>query len=88
MSGILRDRRMDPARWTFLTAEQKVVRQAAVLMDFKYARVDGLFTHSNLIALLDESGRVVARHESLDADIRPILEAAREHLPQTSPARP
>lgn len=88
MSGVLRDRHMDPARWTFLTAEEKVVRQAAVLMDFKYARVDGLFTHSNLIALLDESGRVVARHESLDADIRPILDAAREHLPQTSPARP
>ncbi|WP_395742298.1 SUMF1/EgtB/PvdO family nonheme iron enzyme [Prosthecobacter sp.] len=88
MSGVLRDRHMNPARWTFLSAEEKIVRQAAVLLDFKYSRVDGFFTHSNLIVALDESGRVIARHESLDADIRPVIEAVTRHLPQTSPPRP
>jgi sulfatase modifying factor 1 len=80
MSSILRERQMNTAHWTFLTATDDLVRQAAVALDFKYQVVDGFFAHSNLIVVLDENGRVIHREESLDADIQPIVEAVKKQL--------
>jgi protein SCO1/2 len=80
MSSILRERQMNTAHWTFLTATDDLVRQAAVALDFKYQVVDGFFAHSNLIVVLDENGRVIHREESLDADIQPVVEAVKKQL--------
>lgn len=80
MSSILRERQMNPAHWTFLTATDELARQAAVTLDFKYQVVDGFFAHSNLIAVLDENGRVIHREESLDADIQPVVAAVKQQL--------
>ncbi len=80
MSSILRERKMDPAHWTFLAATDELARQAAVALDFKYQVVDGFFAHSNLIVVLDVNGRVIHREESLDADIQPVVDAVKKQL--------
>lgn len=80
MTATLHEHKMNPVRWTFLTAPTDIVQQAAVALDFKYQLVDGFFAHSNLIAVLDENGRVIHREESLGADIRPVVDAVRKLL--------
>jgi sulfatase modifying factor 1 len=80
MTATLHERRLNPARWTFLAAPNDILQQAAVALDFKYQSVDGFFAHSNLIAVLDEDGRVVLRVESLGADIQPVVDAVRKLL--------
>lgn len=80
MTTTIQQHRMKPVRWTFLTAPEDVVQQAAVALDFKYQLVDGFFAHSNLIAVLDEDGKVIHREESLGADIQPVVDAVRKLL--------
>lgn len=80
MSRTLTEHRMNPERWTFLAAPEATVQETAVMLDFKYQLVEGLFAHSNLIAVLDEDGRVVHREEALDASIQPTVEAVRRLL--------
>ncbi len=80
MSRTMAERRMDPSRWTFLAAPEQTVRLTAVMLDFKYELVEGFFSHSNLIAVLDESGQVVHRQEVLGADIEPLVKAVRSTL--------
>jgi hypothetical protein len=71
---------MDPARWTFLTAPEALVQETAVALSFKYQIIDGFFTHSNLIAVLDADGQVAHREEVLNADIQPTVDAVRKLL--------
>lgn len=80
MSRTMAERQMIPERWTFLSAADTVVRPAAVSLDFKYELVDGFISHSNLIAVLDETGRPTCRQEALGADIQPVVEAVRSLL--------
>ncbi|MHB1079436.1 MAG: SUMF1/EgtB/PvdO family nonheme iron enzyme [Prosthecobacter sp.] len=80
MTATIHEHKMNPARWMFLAAPTDIVQQAAVALDFKYQLVDGFFAHSNLIAVLDENGRVVHREEVLGADIRPVVDAVRKLL--------
>ncbi len=82
MSGTLVEHHLSAGRWTFLTAPDETVRQLAVALNFKYQLIDGLFAHSNLIAVLDEEGRVVHREESLGADIMPVVNALKKLLPK------
>lgn len=80
MTATIHEHQMNPARWTFLTAPTGIVQQTAVALDFKYQLVDGFFAHSNLIAVLDENGRIVHREEVLGADIRLVVDAVRKLL--------
>lgn len=80
MSATIRERKMNPQHWTFLTAPEKIVQQTAVALDFKYQFIEGLFAHSNLIAVLDENGKVIHREEALNADIQPSVDAVRKLL--------
>lgn len=80
MAATIHEHKLTPRRWTFLTAPTAIVQQTAVALDFKYQLVDGFFAHSNLIAVLDENGRVVHREEVLGADIRPVVDAVRKLL--------
>lgn len=82
MSTTIHEHRMNPVHWTFLTAAADIVQQTAVALDFKYQLVDGFFAHSNLIAVLDEDGKVIHREESLGADIKPVVDAVRKLLTQ------
>ncbi len=80
MTATLHERKLNPVRWTFLAAPTDIVQQTAVALDFKYQLVDGFFAHSNLIAVLDEDGRVIHREEALGADIKPVVDAVRKLL--------
>jgi protein SCO1/2 len=80
MTATIQEHRMNPVRWTFLTAPADIVQQTAVALDFKYQLVDGFFAHSNLIAVLDEDGKVIHREEAMGADIKPVVDAVRKLL--------
>lgn len=80
MASKMAELKMDPSRWTFLTAPAGIVQQLAVALNFKFQFVEGLFAHSNLIAVLDADGNVVQRDEALGADIEPIVGAVRRIL--------
>lgn len=72
--------RLDPAHWNLLTASDQTVRQTAVVLDFRYKEIDGFFSHSNLIAVLDPEGRIIHREAVLGAGINPTVEAVRTLL--------
>jgi len=75
MTQTIIDRKLNPARWTFLTAPEDIVQQTAVALNFKFQMIEGLFAHSNLIAVLDENGILVHREEALGADPAPTIAA-------------
>jgi formylglycine-generating enzyme required for sulfatase activity len=80
MTAKMAEMKMNPARWTFLTAPDATVQQLAVAMNFKFQLVEGFFAHSNLIAVLDENGHVLHREESLGADIEPTVSTVQQQL--------
>ncbi len=80
MTAKMAELKMDPTRWTFLSAPQDTVQQLAVSLNFKFQLVEGFFAHSNLIAVLDENGTVIHREESLGADIEPTVNSVRQLL--------
>jgi hypothetical protein len=53
----------------------------AVALDFKFQSVEGFFAHSNLIAVLDDGGKIVHREEELGVDIAPTINAVRSLVP-------
>ncbi len=75
MTKKMAELKMDPTRWTFLTAPDETVREMAVALEFKFQAVEEFFAHSNLIAVLDSEGNIVHRENSLGADIAPTVAA-------------
>lgn len=80
MAAFAAERKLDPARWTFLSGSAESVRELAVTMAYKYQQVEQGFAHSNLIAVIDASGAIVHREEALGADIAPAVAAVRKLL--------
>ena len=80
MRGTLTEHNLTPKRWTLLTAPDETVRQLAVALNFKFQVTEGIFAHSNLIAVLNADGAIVHREEALGADITPIVQAVRKLL--------
>ncbi len=80
MSMTIAEHKLSPDRWTFLTAPDETVRQLSVALNFKFQATEGIFAHSNLIAVLDADGAVVHREEALGADITPTVQAVRKLL--------
>ncbi len=81
MKATQEEMKLDGSRWTFAVSNEETVRQLAVALDFKFTSEGGIFSHSNLIAVLDADGRVVYRGEVLGADLAPALAAIRNRLP-------
>ena len=77
MKQAMRERGMDAGRWLFLTAPEPVVREVAVALNFQFQWVEGFLAHSNLIAVMDEEGRVVHRDETLGGDLEASISAVR-----------
>jgi formylglycine-generating enzyme required for sulfatase activity/cytochrome oxidase Cu insertion factor (SCO1/SenC/PrrC family) len=84
MRRTLEERRMSAQRWRFLAAPDEVVRAAAVALDFRYQVIEGFFSHSNLIAVIDEQGHVVHREEALEADPSATVAAVEKVLGRRS----
>lgn len=80
MAAFAAERKLSAARWTFLSGAAPDVQDLAVAMDYKYQQVEQDFAHSNLIAVIDPSGRVVHREEALGAEIEPTVRAVRALL--------
>jgi formylglycine-generating enzyme required for sulfatase activity len=80
LADFAKKRKLDPVRWILLNGDTDTVRDLAVALDFKYQQVEKDFAHSNLIAVLDASGKPVHRLESLDGDIAPAVAAVRKLL--------
>ena len=74
------EHQLTPDQWTLLTADEDSVRQLAVALNFKFQMIEGLFAHSNLIAVLDANGAIVHREEALGADIEGTVQAVRKLL--------
>ncbi len=73
-------RGLEPERWLLLRGADDDVRELAVLLGSKYKRIGAKnFAHSNVIALLDSEGRIVARAKALD-DIDQFTSEAAEDL--------
>lgn len=73
--------RLDPARWTLLSAGEEEILELAALLGVKYRR-DGEaeFSHSNIITVLDRGGQIVHRQEGLGEETTHTLEAVRQQL--------
>lgn len=58
--------RLDPARWTLLTADDESVRDLAALLRIRYRpEAGGEYSHANAYLVLDGEGRIVHRQEGL-----------------------
>jgi formylglycine-generating enzyme required for sulfatase activity/cytochrome oxidase Cu insertion factor (SCO1/SenC/PrrC family) len=74
------EHQLSPQQWTFAVSSDETIRQLAVALNFKFQSIDGLFAHSNLIAVLNAGGRIMHREEALGADITPTVQAVRKLL--------
>jgi protein SCO1/2 len=70
LAEFARATRLDPERWTLLTAaDDGGVLELATLLGVRYRRIsDTEFEHSNVITVVDASGRIVYRQEGLSGD--------------------
>ena len=63
------DVRLDPARWTLLTAPDNTVLELAVLLGVEYRRISETdFSHTNVITVLDQAGEIAHRQLGLGAE--------------------
>lgn len=74
---IVKQRSLDPARWTLATPAGKDVRSIAGILGIRYrALADGEFNHTSALVLLDAEGRVLARSERMGSQPDPVFVAA------------
>ncbi|NQY68557.1 MAG: SCO family protein [Flavobacteriales bacterium] len=60
---------LDLSRWTLLHGESSNIRTMANRLGVEYTKYKaGSFSHSNLITILDKSGKVVSQIEGLESD--------------------
>lgn len=70
--------RLDPARWTLLTAGDDAVLELAAVLGVQYREAGpGEFVHSNVLTVLDRNGVIVHRQEGLGAEPAASVEALR-----------
>lgn len=66
MTDYAATRKLEGDRWHFLHGDDMDIRTLAALLGVRYRENgDGTFDHSNLVALLDPSGRIARREEGL-----------------------
>jgi protein SCO1/2 len=77
LAEVVRERRIDDARWTLAAPRPADVRSVAGVLDIRYRQLsDGEFNHTSALVLLDADGRIVARTEKMGSDIDPAFVAA------------
>ncbi len=66
LAALMRERRLDGARWRLARGSEDHVRELAAALDIKYRRlVDGNYNHSSAVILLRADGTVATRSEGL-----------------------
>jgi len=80
-----REEGLSPARWTLLRGDEAATSKLAGLLGIASGRdASGRFVHSSELIVLDESGRIIHRHNGLRANLDGIaseIEAAALHKP-------
>jgi len=77
LARMMRERELDPARWTLARPDPKDLRAIAELLGIRYrALTDGDFNHTTVLVLLDADGRVIARTERVGGLPDPAFLAA------------
>lgn len=77
LARMMRERELDPARWTLARPDPKDVRAIAGLLGIRYRALnDGGFNHTTVLVLLDADGRVIARTERVGGLPDPAFLAA------------
>lgn len=67
---------LDLKRWHLLTGDENGISELAAVLGFKYKKeLDGSFSHSNIINVLDENGEVAFQHFGLNQDVQDVIEA-------------
>ncbi len=62
-----RDNELDPAHWMLLRGDATDVQDLAAVLGVKYKRgPGGDFSHSNIVSILDQGGKVVFQQEGLN----------------------
>lgn len=59
LKAFAKTRKLDPGKWRLLSGSDEAVRELAMVLDIKYQAMGDEVNHSNLISLLDSSGRLV-----------------------------
>ncbi len=79
------ERKLSPDKWKFLSAEtEEDARKLSVTLGISYKDIgDGDFSHSNLITLLDPSGKILASINSLNANTEPLIKGLQDSLNKT-----
>lgn len=87
LAGFARLNRLDPARAWVARASDSQVRELAAALGVRYRDVgNGVFSHSAVIALLDEDGAIVARTSTLNTLDPDFMKALRATLARAPPA--
>src|SRR5699024_4678571 len=62
--------------WTLLHGNQEDVRTVSMLLDTKYNRLNnGMYSHSNILSIIDKNGNVYGQFTGLDIKPAPVIEA-------------
>jgi protein SCO1/2 len=74
---VVKERRIDDARWTLASPRAADVRAVAGVLDIRYRQLsDGEFNHTSALILLDANGRILARTEKMGSEVDPAFVAA------------
>jgi protein SCO1/2 len=78
MKIFMKKHKLDDSHWSILTgSKDEQIRELAVVLGINYKKLDdGDFSHSNVISLLDEDGRILTKSESLSADDSDLIQKA------------
>lgn len=73
--------RLDPARWTLLTAAEDDVLELAASLDVRYQRqASGEIAHANVLTVLDADGAIVHREPGVGGDLQGLRAAVARQL--------
>jgi protein SCO1/2 len=78
MSAFMKEKNIELPHWQIATGKTSgQVRQLAALLEVSYKEdAKGEFSHSNVITLLDQEGRIVSSIKGITADHSPLVKAA------------
>ena len=87
LMGQVTKRKLDTARWTLASPQEKDVASAAGVLGVRYRKLaNGDFNHTGELILLDRDGRIVARTEKIGSKADPeFLAAVQEAINPSSP---
>ena len=73
--------RLDPDRWTLLTADEGSILELAALLGVRYREISpGEWVHSNMITVLDRDGVIAHRQLGLGTDPAETMAVLRDAL--------